>query len=201
MARQIQVVKTDLPSDTFSMEADQDYVLARLISFLGMAYQNRAGYFSQAACEKYMKALMVQERKCFLQTHNLLSLADACKAFDPYFADDKMRLVLKQFDAFEQVGRYGAASKHDPLSKKTPTLQTAGVWVWEDRYLSDLDAFVFKVRGLLNFQRPGLNILAAILAKDQNNLFVAGWNGPPLADVLTKRNRYFSSPPQANPKS
>jgi hypothetical protein len=57
----IKIVPTDLPFTAFSMEADRDYLLARMISFLGGGFHSRAGFLGQQACEKYMKALTVQE--------------------------------------------------------------------------------------------------------------------------------------------
>lgn len=49
------IIKTDVPFVVFSFEADADYLLARMIVFLGAAFQGKAGYFGQQACEKYLK--------------------------------------------------------------------------------------------------------------------------------------------------
>ena len=185
-------ITTEMPFTHLSLEADRDYLLARFISFLGGAFASRAGYFAQAACEKYMKAFTIQEAKHYLGKHVLLDIADTCLPFDPYFGEPETRRVLQQFDKFEQVGRYGAAVKFDPLSARTPEMQTAGVWTWHQSYLSDLDAFVFKVRNLLRFDgQVGMDMLSAILANDNKNYFVATWTGPPLLNVLTVNNRYF----------
>jgi HEPN domain-containing protein len=53
------LVKTEMPFWSFSKEADTDYLLARMINFLGAGFHSRAGFFAQQACEKYMKALMI----------------------------------------------------------------------------------------------------------------------------------------------
>ena len=195
MAHPDKIIWTDIPFTNFSLEGDRDYLLARFISFLGGAFSCRAGYFAQAACEKYMKAYTVQEAKHYLEKHALLEIADTCLPFDGYFGEAETRRILKQFDAFEQVGRYGANAKFDPLAVKTTQFQTAGVSIWHQSYLNDLDGFVFTVRGLLRFVDGGrMDMMKAILAEDTNNLFVGTWKGPPLLNVLTAGNRYFLPP-------
>ena len=54
------LIKTDFPFTFISMEADLDYLLARMIHFLGAGFHARAGYFAHQACEKYLKALSVE---------------------------------------------------------------------------------------------------------------------------------------------
>ena len=189
------ITPTDMPFAVFSLEADRDYILARFISFLGAGFHSRAGYLAQAACEKYMKAYTVQEAKHYLAKHNLLELADTCQHFDSYFGEVETRRILAQFDIFEQVGRYGGGAKYDPLAIKTPDIETAGVSIWLGSYLQDLDGFVFKVRGLLKFEQGGrMDMLSAILSGDTRNVLVGTWNGPPLMQVLTHNNPFFTAP-------
>jgi hypothetical protein len=59
------IIQTDMPFPVFSMEADTDYLLARLVNFLGSSFHSRAGFFAQQACEKYMKALSVQRDQSY----------------------------------------------------------------------------------------------------------------------------------------
>jgi hypothetical protein len=190
------MVQTDMPFTAFSMEADRDYILARFINFLGDACASRAGYFAQAACEKYMKAFSVQEAQQYLERHSLIDVADSCARFNAYFSESATREALRKFDAFEQVGRYGAHAKFDPLSVQTDQLQTAGVWIWDNTCLATLDSLVFRVRGMLRFDAcQGMDALQAILTGNSQNYFVATWKGPPLIKVLTTNNQSFVAKP------
>jgi HEPN domain len=196
-------VKTDMPFAVFSMEADTDYLLARMINFLGAKFHSRAGFFAQQACEKYMKALSVQRDGTYAETHNLKELAVACEPYDPYFSADDTKRILEQFDLFDQIGRYGGAAKFDPLAKgKTaggmtmkvaPGVQLAGVSVWKGSYLHDLDAFVFKARSFLDFSKITFDDgLKSILERNRGSALMSTWAGKtPLRVVLTKNNHYF----------
>jgi len=110
----IKPTSTDFPFAVFSMEADTDYLLARMIHFLGAGlFHSRAGFFAQQACEKYLKAFSVQKTGSFLETHNLKTLAEFCEPHDSYFCEAETRRVLEQFDLFDQIGRYGGAAKRN----------------------------------------------------------------------------------------
>src|SRR5688572_8847759 len=73
------MVITDMPFSVMSSEADIDYLLARMIAFSGGHFQGRAGYFGQMACEKYLKALSIQEKGTHLEIHRLVDLAADCQ--------------------------------------------------------------------------------------------------------------------------
>jgi hypothetical protein len=186
---------TDLPFHAFSLEADRDYLLARMLSFTGAGFQSRAGFLGQQACEKYMKAFLVQESKSYLETHKLHDPGQRCSAFNAYFAQSEARSTLRIFDRFEQVGRYGAHANFDPLARQTEEVQIAGVMVWSEKYIDDLDAFVFRTRGLLDYAKVAFDdSLKSILQGNVCSFFVGTWTGtPPLIDVLTKKNRYFKN--------
>jgi len=132
--------RTNLPFSVFSDEADSDYILARMIHFLGGGFHSRAGFFAQQACEKYMKALLVQETKSYIPTHKFLDLAAACAALDMYYAETSTLQILGNFDYFDQVGRYGAASTYDPLSIDTQEIKAVGVSIWRGSYIMILTA-------------------------------------------------------------
>src|SRR4051812_26056718 len=117
--------RTNLPFPAFSSEADTDYLLSRMVHFLGGSFYFRTGFFDRQACEKYMKAPLVQETKSYIPTHKLLELAEACVLLDSYYSDPNTIRILKNFDYFDQVGRYGAASNYDPLAIDTQELKTA----------------------------------------------------------------------------
>ncbi|MEJ2374082.1 MAG: HEPN domain-containing protein, partial [Pseudolabrys sp.] len=196
------LVKTDMPFAVFSHEADIDYLLARMVNFLGAGFHARAGFFAQQACEKYMKALIVQHSGQYPETHNLIELAGQCETVDAYFAQEDTNRILQQFDMFDQVGRYGGAANFDPLAKgktvggsKVQALgaRVVGVAIWKESYIGDLDAFVFKDRSLLDFKKIGFDdSLKSILERNRRNILMGTWNGkPPLRVVLTKKNNYF----------
>jgi HEPN domain-containing protein len=106
----IEPTSTDFPFTVFSMEADTDYLLARMIHFLGAGFHSRTGFFAQQACEKYLKAFSVQKTASFLETHNLRTLAEFCEPHDSYFSEAETCRILEQFDLFDQIGR---SEKHD----------------------------------------------------------------------------------------
>jgi HEPN domain-containing protein len=186
-------IPTDLPFHVFSLEADRDYLLARMISFAGGGFHSRAGFLGQQACEKYMKAFLVQESKSSVQTHKLLKLAEHCSRFNSYFVQDEARNALRNFDRFEQVGRYGAHANFDPLARQRQEVEIAGVMVWSEDYLRDLDAFVFRARGLLDYASVAFDdSLKSILQGNTRSILVGTWTGtPPLFDVLTRKNCHF----------
>lgn len=108
-----------------------------------------------------MKALLVQETKSYIPTHKLLELAEACVPLDSYYSEPNTIRILKNFDYFDQVGRYGAASNYDPLAIDTQELKTAGVSIWMSSYLDDLDSFVFKTRGNSTLREPNTMTLSS----------------------------------------
>lgn len=193
-----------MPFSVFSNEADTDYLLARMISSLGGSFQGRAGYFGHQACEKYLKALSVQHHKSYAETHNLIALANYCETHYAFLKDARAKDDLGLFDAFDQVGRYGAAAKHDPLSKGTPLagfqtyptndLQIAGAWIWTENHLKSLDRIVFNMRTKLDFEAIKYNDgLLSIMTENKLSSRVSLWDGPtPIKDVLMKNNDYFT---------
>jgi HEPN domain-containing protein len=200
------IVQTAMPFPVFSMEADTDYLLARLVNFLGASFHSRAGFFAQQACEKYLKALSVQRDQSYAETHKLLDLAQICEPYGQFFSESETKRILEQFDIFDQIGRYGGASNFDPLSKGqsvggvsikiAPGAQVAGASVWTGKHISDLDAFVFHARGFLDFEKARFgNSLKAILNNDPSKSSHLGtWRFPvPLREVLTVGNAYFKS--------
>lgn len=186
-------ITTDMPFTFFSMEAEKDYLLARMIHFFGASFHGRAGFFAQQACEKYMKALTVQASGSYLETHKLGLLADACIPIDPYFAEPSTRDVLRVFDMFDQLGRYGAGANFDPLAQKTPTFETAGVVYWHSNNLNLLDTFVGVVLKHLDFEKVRYrNGIAAVHQRDAKADIMNSWKGPvSLRSVLTRGNRVF----------
>jgi HEPN domain-containing protein len=203
-------IRTDKPFTVFSIEADHDYLLARMISFLGGGFHARAGYFAQQACEKYLKALSVQHDGMYLETHKLLELAAFGETRYPFLGHQAAKDDLARFDMFDQVGRYGGVAKYDPLSKGKqvadlkvdvgPGVLIAGAWIWTPRHLRYLDQVVVNMRRRLDFGKANfVDTLQAIMEDDQKSFFVATWRGPiPLKEVLTRDNFYFR-PLESNP--
>jgi len=197
-------ITIDKPFTIFSTEADKDYLLARMVSFLGGGFHSRAGYFGHQACEKYLKALSVQRDGTYAETHKLLDLAGICAPFYEFLGHELATKDLKLFDVFEQVGRYGAAATFDPLSRGKPLeglqfypseeLQIAGAAIWTEDHLRRLDRFVYNARGYLDFGKADYDdSFVSILLDNQRSMMVSLWRGPiPLKEVLTRQNAYFT---------
>jgi HEPN domain-containing protein len=198
-------IRIDRPFIVLSKEADYDYLLARLISFLGGGFHSKAGFFAQQACEKYMKALNIQRNGTYLETHKLLDLAAKCEPDGAFFSEPETKRILEQFDIFDQIGRYGAAANFDPLSKGasvggvsikvSPGVEIAGAWIWTPKHLHDLDGFVFQARALLDFEKIKWDDgLKSVMSNNQRSQLVSRWQFPiPLREVLTKQNAYFKA--------
>lgn len=189
----MKTITTDKPFSVFSLEADRDYLLARLINFSGHGFASRAGYFGQQAIEKYFKALMVQEDKIYLKTHDLIELANYCSKFDSIFTGDGFLRQVKIFDDFREVGRYGGESTHDPHSKQEKDFTTAGAYVWQDTNIKILDKIVFTLRKKLDYKAVGLSDSFDGIAKGNYKDSLAGtWELPiNLRDILTSANDYY----------
>jgi hypothetical protein len=203
------LINTDMPFPVFAMEADYDYILARLINFVSGPFSGRAGFFAQQACEKYLKALSVQQEKAYLETHKLRELAAKCESYGAFFSDPETIRILEQFDMFDQIGRYGGAANFDPRSKgipvggatlrTSPDVQVAGTWIWTPKYLHDLDGFVFSARALLDYGKAKFgDALKSVLSGNAASTSLGLWKLPiPLREVLTLNNAYFKT--QAQP--
>lgn len=189
----MKIVSTDKPFSVFSIEADRDYLLARLINFSGHGFASRAGYFGQQAVEKYFKSLMVQEEKAYLKTHNLIELANYCSKYDSIFNDNNFIKKITIFDDFREIGRYGGEANHDPHAKKEKNFITAGVYVWIDTNIKILDEIVNVLREKLNFKAIGFSDSLNAIAKNDNKDFLAStWKLPVnLKEILTSYNDYF----------
>jgi len=185
-------ITTDKPFSVFSLEADRDYLLARLINFSGQGFASRAGYFGQQAIEKYFKALTIQEEENYLKTHDLIELAKHCSKYEPLLADDEFLGKVKIFDDFREIGRYGGESAHDPYSKKEKDFTTAGVYVWQDTNIKVLDEIVNILRKKLDFKKIGFSDSLDAIAEGNNRDFLAGtWKLPiNLRDILISDNDY-----------
>jgi len=188
-------IATDKPFSVFSLEADRDYLLARLINFSGCGFTSRAGYFGQQALEKYFKALMVQEEKAYLRTHDLIELANYCSKYDSHFGSTDFIKKVEIFDDFREVGRYGGETTHDPHAKKEEDFTTAGVYVWIDTNIKILDEVVNILRRKLDFKAICFSDSLDAIAKNNNKDFLAStWKlHISLKDILVSNNDYFKS--------
>ena len=195
MSKKVTFIKTDKPHPVFSLEADRDYIIARLVNFTGAAFSSRAGYYSQQAIEKYLKAFLVQESGEYPKEHDLLKLVQFCSKLDQDFSEVGFLEKLKVFNLFIDIGRYGGEASYDPLSQKTKEFQTAGVMAWSGSNIKILDELVFKIRLKLDFKKVGFtDSIRAILEDDISNYFVGTWKLPiKLKDILSTGNDYFKS--------
>jgi hypothetical protein len=184
------LVKTDKPFAVFSIEADQDYLLARLISRCGIVFGGRVVYFGHQACEKYLKAIMVWAEGEYEEGHILHRLLKRCANINPIFDDPAIKRTLKIFDDFAEVGRYGATAKHDPHARKGIT---AGAWNWQSSHLHSLDHFVWTVRSFLDFRRLASQDRLSNILSNPKSPIVSEWKlDTPLRDILTKDNKFFT---------
>ncbi|HVO95155.1 MAG TPA: hypothetical protein VMT22_20030, partial [Terriglobales bacterium] len=149
------------------------------------------------------KALSVQMDQSYLETHNLADLAERCSTHYKFLAEALAKDDLAKFDMFDQVGRYGAAAKFDPLSTgkevggfriNAGDNELAGAWIWTPSHLHSLDRFCFNARGYLDFNGAGFpDAFVSILKDDKAHYFVETWTGPiPVREVLIRDNTYFS---------
>lgn len=186
-------ITTDKPFSVFSLEADRDYLLARLINFSGHGFASRAGYFGQQAIEKYFKALMVQEEKVYLKSHDLIEIANYCSKYDSIFKDVDFKSKVTIFDDFREVGRYGGESSYDPHSKMEKDFITAGVYSWKDTNIKILDELVNTLRKKLDFKMIGFSDSLDAISKGNNQDFLVGtWKLPiNLRDILVSSNDYY----------
>lgn len=195
MANSTDFIKTDKPHSVFSMEADLDYILARLINFSGAAFSSRAAYFSQQALEKYLKAFLIQSEGEYLKTHDLIKLCNECSKIDKGFKGKKFIKNISLFNDFIDLGRYGGEASKDPYAKKTKEIETAGVVLWQEGNIFILDELVYRIRRRLDFQKIAFSDnLLAILRGDNSNFFVGTWKLPiKLKEILILGNKYFLS--------
>ncbi len=187
-------ISTDKPFPVFSLEADRDYILSRLINFSGSGFSSRAGYFGQQAIEKYFKALMVSQDKNYIKEHDLIVLSKYCSKYDSKFGKEEFLEKIKIFDDFREVGRYGGESSYDPHSKDEKYFKTAGVYSWTGTNIKILDELVSAIRIKLNFETIGFSDSLNEIAKDSKKDFLANeWKLPiNLKDILTTDNSFFS---------
>lgn len=194
MPKKLKFITTDCSFTYFAIKADQDYIMARLLNFCGSSIWHGAAYHSHQALEKYIKAYLVQERKEYLEEHNLKVLGEICAEGNNLFKDKVVKDLLEMFDQFEQVSRYGNFAKHDPLSIKTSSFSSKGVFVWTDMNIKFLDKLVFKIRSLLNYSdNKGMDYLQLIIDENHSSIFTANWRlpGVSLKQVLTSHNDYY----------
>lgn len=189
----MKTISTDKPFSVFSLEADRDYLLARLVNFSGNGFASRTGYLGQQAIEKYLKALMVQEEKIYLKTHELIELAKFCSKYDPTFINSEFLKKITIFDDFREVGRYGGESTYDPHAQKKEGFETAGVYTWQGTNIKILDEIVSKIRNKLDFKVVKYSdSLQAIIENNRKDVLLATWTLPiALRKILIFQNDFF----------
>lgn len=186
-------VLTDLSAFAFTSEADRDYLAARLLNFAGNPMWKPSAYHCQQALEKYLKALTVQKAGYYLgDTHKLKELASECESlgYDLRLKEGE----LERFDDLEQVARYGAFAKFDPLSIKNKNLTSKGVFVWTDSNVKDFDSLVFKIRNHIDFSKePAQDGIGSLFNEKPLPGWLTGWRLPGISMriVLVSVNDYW----------
>lgn len=189
-----QNIQTTKPFTVFSMEADTDYIVARLVNFAGPAVATRAGYFSQQALEKYLKAYLVQEKSEYPKIHSLIGLAKQCSKLSPDFSDPDFIRKIEIFNDFTEVGRYGGEASYDPHAMSTDNITTAGAMTWSDSNIKILDELVYEIRDKLIFpaELSGMDYLNEIVVRNKASFIFAQWKLPiDITALLTTQNDFF----------
>lgn len=188
------IVETDKPFWFFTDEADTDYLAARLLTFCGIPMWSKAAYHSHQALEKYIKAFLVQEAQSFPEVHNLKVLREFAEKHSALFGQQEIKELLKKFDDFEQVSRYGGLAKYDPISTSNESFTLAGGFIWSDANLKDLDMLVFNIRKLINFsEKPTLDAINELLKNNPSASIVKDWrlSKIPIREILISGNDFF----------
>jgi hypothetical protein len=187
-------------SNNFAIEAARSYFAARYIYLGGMSIRNKAGYLAHSTIEQYLKAIIckydpLQAKEISKKLHNLTNLLPtAHKATNEViFTSSNMREIVSHFDSFDQVGRYGANAKFDPLAKIGKGIDTKGVWVMAPYSIQKLDYIVMICRKYVRIAPIHLDVVAQIKAKNKRSEVWKNWILEEISpdDVLCYDNEFL----------
>ena len=187
------IISTNKPPSNFLIQADTDYLVSRLLFICGAGFFNLSAYHSQQSLEKYIKAFTVQEANKYLMTHDLEMLRMTAVVYNNYFSSMELANDLSLFNVYDQVTRYGVEATYDPHCKKNESIEIAASWSFGAGSIKVLDRLVYKIRGLLDFDKiKHSDTLRAILQNQTNDMIVGTWKlGIPIKFVLTQYNDYY----------
>lgn len=174
------------------VEADKEYLAARLLLLGGSAISSKGTYHAATALEQILKGYLEGVVGIKKQGHDLQVLAVASQAGgDTFFSDPATLSGFDGFTRYQQLGRYGpnASAKSDPERIDTPTLKVFGKVEITPDTLQTLDRLFLTTRAKILIKR--INGLKAIQDGQSNHLFVQGWVLPITSlAVLTAGNQY-----------
>lgn len=189
-------------SNTFAIEAARSYFTARFVYLGGMSLMNGAGFFAHSAIEQYQKAIICKfdpskSKNISDIKHNLKELRKITYEVtgNELFNTDYMKQLIEDYDAFDQVGRYGANAKFDPLAKKEASFSTKGVSIMTLDSINQLDYFVMVCRKLITITPINMDVIDQAKSRNTKSVLWTNWHLNEITpdDVLTYDNAYFKN--------
>lgn len=189
-------------SDVFAIEAATSYFAARYLYFGGISLMNRAGFLAHSAIEQYLKAIIckydpTQAQNISKKLHHLNRLLVEVHRLtkDNIFNSIIIKETIEHFDVFDQVGRYGANAKFDPLSKSEGEILTKGVSIMNHDDIKQLDYIISICRKFVTIKTIHLDIVAQIKAKNSKSSIWLNWNLSEITpdDILKYDNNYYEA--------
>ena len=181
-------INTDKPADFFVHLADIDYLTARLLLHTGFIYP--VLFHSHQALEKYLKAILVQEKKGYLGIHSLKRLINKTKKTELFNIQEikRLRRICDLLDKQYETARYGGETKYnffvniiqifvrenrkERKAIEKDGLRVAGIIMLPPNHLKTLDEAIATIRPKI---KKTVNHLKAIIEEDPEDLLVKGW--------------------------
>jgi len=177
------------------LEADKEYLAARLLLQGGIAIQSKGTYNATTALELILKAYLAEPLGTEMRGHDLKDLAIACQAGnDLFFSDPAVLEGFNNFTPFQQLGRYGAnaGASSDPGRVDELNMNLRGLMVLSSATIQVLDRLFLTTRSKIPASGKITNGLLAIMEQTSNHLFTRGWELPiPPLVVLSTGNRFL----------
>lgn len=181
-------------AQAFALEADMEYLTARLLLNSGAALATKGTYHAHTALEEILKSYIATKGQLPAQIHLLDRLAETAADFDdPWFGEESVVNRLRSFNRYQQLGRYGANANEnsDPDRVESPNLQARGVIAIGPELLRDLDELYLTIRSKIGpVQIDGLS---AIMEGRTDHLFTKGWGFPVSPEVALTTNNASTS--------
>lgn len=97
------------------------------------------------------------------------------------------------FDPFDQVGRYGANAKFDPLSSKTEVFESKGVSGFGPDYINHLDYVASICRSYIKAEPIFNDLISQIKSRNKKASIWKRWQIEGLTpdDILLTENEYI----------
>lgn len=181
-------ITSDKPTDFLVELADIDYLIARLLLHTGFIYP--VLFHSHQAIEKYLKALMLQEKKHYLNTHSLKRLINKIKDTEVFTVHEIKRLkqLCSSLDKQYEASRYGGEARYnffvniaqlfirknkkERKATKKDGFKVAGIIMLSPNHLKKLDETISIIRPKI---KKETNHLRAIIEGNPNDSLAKNW--------------------------